>query len=170
MTYTRSELEEAFLSWQDTVVECARSHDWAPFLQLFTEDAEYHEANAGVLHGHEQIAGWINFAMAQFPGTEFVGFPVHWHVIDEQNAAIVAKMGNVMRDPGDGSRLETTNLLVLRYAGNGKFSAEEDVYDPAVFINQVQDWGQRAIASGTLTEEQATFFAPPATPEPSADH
>jgi hypothetical protein len=159
MTYTRAELDEAFLTWQHTVSACALSHDWAPFINLFTDDAEYHEANAGVLRGHEQIAGWINFAMAQFPGTEFEGFPVHWHVIDEQNATIVAKMGNVMRDPGDGSRLETTNLLVLRYAGDGKFSAEEDVYDPAVFIGQVQEWGQRAMASGSLTEEQAAFFA-----------
>lgn len=158
MTYTRAELDAAFLTWQHTVTTCALSHDWAPFINLFTDDAEYHEANAGVLRGHDQIAGWINFAMAQFPGTEFEGFPVHWHVIDEQNATIVAKMGNVMRDPGDGSCLETTNLLVLRYAGDGKFSAEEDVYDPAVFVGQVQEWGQRAIASGSLTEEQAAFF------------
>lgn len=42
----------------------------------------------------------------------------------------VAKMRNVMRDP----------------------------YDPAVFINQVQEWGQRAIAAGTLTDEQRAFF------------
>lgn len=157
-TFTRAELEDAFTRWHSTVEGCAASHDWTPFFELFTEDAEYHEANAGILRGHEQIAGWINFAMAQFPGTEFESFPVHWHVIDEQAATIVAKMGNVMRDPGDGSRSETTNILVLRYAGGGKFSAEEDVYDPAVFINQVQEWGQRAIAAGTLTDEQRAFF------------
>lgn len=157
-TFTRAELEEAFATWHSTVQSCAKSHDWAPFIALFTEDAEYHEANAGVLRGPEQIAGWIQFAMGQFPGTEFEDLPVHWHVIDEQAATIVAKMGNVMRDPGDGTRSETTNLAVLRYAADGKFSAQEDVYDPAVFINQVQDWGQRAIAAGTLTDEQRAFF------------
>lgn len=164
-TFTRAELEEAFATWQSTVQSCATSHDWAPFLALFTEDAEYHEANAGILRGPEQIAGWINFAMGQFPGTEFESFPAHWHVIDEQAATIVAKMGNVMRDPGDGIRSETTNILVLRYAGEGKFAAEEDVYDPAVFINQVQDWGRRAMALDILNDEQRSFFEQ--TPAPA---
>lgn len=157
--FTRAELEGAFTTWQDTVHACAASHDWAPFIALFTDDAEYHEANAGVLRGPDQIAEWINFAMAQFPGTEFEAFPVHWHVIDEQAATIVAKLGNVMRDPGDGSHSETTNIVVLRYAGEGKFAAEEDVYDPAVFINQVREWGERAISAGSLTDEERAFFA-----------
>jgi hypothetical protein len=156
--FTRAELEAAFTTWLSTVQSCATSHNWAPFIALFTEDAEYHEANAGILRGPEQIAGWIEFAMGQFPGTEFDAFPAHWHVIDEQAGTIVAKMGNVMRDIGDGVRSETTNILVLRYAGDGKFSAEEDVYDPAVFINQVQDWGRRAIVAGVLTDEQRAFF------------
>ncbi|MDX2676725.1 hypothetical protein [Streptomyces soliscabiei] len=157
--FTRAELESAFSTWHRTVRECARTHDWAPFVALFTEKAEYHEANAGVLVGPEQIAGWIDFAMGQFPGTEYEEFPVHWHVIDEQAGVIVAKVGNLMRDPGDGWRLETTNLLVLEYAGGGRFSREEDVYDPAVFIGQVQEWGKRAVASGTLTDEQRAWFA-----------
>lgn len=165
MTFTRHELETAFQTWLATVNQCATTHDWKPFYALFTDDAEYHEANAGVLVGPEQIAGWIEFAMAQFPGTEFSELPAHWHVIDEQAGVIVAKMGNVMRDPGDGFRSETTNILVLEYAGNGKFCREEDVYDPAVFIRQVQEWGEHAIAAGSLTDEQRAFFEQPQSAE-----
>lgn len=160
MTFTRDELEKAFELWHGTIGDCVQSNEWGPFIALFTEDAEYHEISAGLLRGHEQIRGWVDFAMAQFPGTEFVDLYEHWHVIDEQAGTIVAKLGNVMRDPGDGSRLDVPNIAVLRYAGDGKFSAQEDWYDPAAFVNQVMDWGARAIAAGGLTDEQKAFFDP----------
>jgi hypothetical protein len=29
---------------------------------------------------------------------------------------------------------------VLKYAGNGKWSSEEDVYNPARFVEMVKEW------------------------------
>ena len=35
-----------------------------------------------------------------------------------------------MKDPGDGSVHESPNLSVLKYAGDGLWSYEEDAYNP----------------------------------------
>ncbi|MER2224136.1 MAG: nuclear transport factor 2 family protein, partial [Rhodococcus sp. (in: high G+C Gram-positive bacteria)] len=38
MSWTRTELEDAFAGYQNTVVECTRSGDWNAFADMFTED------------------------------------------------------------------------------------------------------------------------------------
>ena len=42
-----------------------------------------------------------------------------------------------MADPGDGSVHEEGNFTLLKYAGNGKWKYEEDVYNPAKFAEMV---------------------------------
>ncbi len=103
--WSREELENAYRNWH-TTVNRAGSGDgsWRDFLELFTDDVVYHEQMAGVLNGKEGIWGWAEPSLAQFPpGSHTVSFPEHYHVIDEVNATIVAKLDNVMSDPGDGS-------------------------------------------------------------------
>ena len=36
-----------------------------------------------------------------------------------------------MSDPGDGSIHQEYNFTLLKYAGDGKWSYEEDIYNPA---------------------------------------
>ena len=45
-----------------------------------------------------------------------------------------------MVDPGDGSLHQEYNFTLLKYAGNGKFSYEEDIYNPAGFGKMVKGW------------------------------
>lgn len=64
-----------------------------------------------------------------------------------------------MRDPGDGSVHEQSNITILRYAGDGRFRSEQDVYDPAAFLGLIERWGRRATQLGSLSPEEKEWFA-----------
>jgi hypothetical protein len=61
-------------------------------------------------------------------------------VIDEERGWVVCAIWNVMRDPGDGSVHRAVNWTMLHYAGDGRFSYEEDVYNPAEFGTMIEGW------------------------------
>ena len=48
-----------------------------------------------------------------------------------------------MVDPGDGSLHQAYNFTLLKYAGDMKWSFEEDVYNPARFGEMVKGWSER---------------------------
>jgi hypothetical protein len=70
-------------------------------------------------------------------------FPIEWYIIDEERGWIVAQVWNRMVDPGDGSLHQQYNFTLLKYAGNGKFSFEEDIYNPAHFQTMIKGWNER---------------------------
>ncbi len=43
-----------------------------------------------------------------------------------------------MRDPGDGSIHEAPNVSILRYAGGGQWSYQEDMYNVDDFVSGVK--------------------------------
>ncbi|HJQ42504.1 MAG TPA: nuclear transport factor 2 family protein, partial [Jatrophihabitantaceae bacterium] len=129
--YPRAELEDAFANYQQVVSEISESRDWARFADLFTEDATYIEHAYGTFHGRAEIRDWIVRTMTTFPGSAMVAFPPRWSVIDEERGWIVCEIRNIMADAGDGKTHEEPNITILRYAGNGLFAEEEDVYNPA---------------------------------------
>jgi hypothetical protein len=45
-----------------------------------------------------------------------------------------------MPDLGDGREYSATNWSMVDYAGNGKWSREEDIYNPAHFGTLLTDW------------------------------
>ena len=53
------------------------------------------------------------------------------------------KVWNRMTDPGDGSLHQEYNFTLLKYAGDMKWSYEEDVYNPAPFGEMVAGWMKR---------------------------
>ena len=53
-----------------------------------------------------------------------------------------------MADPGDGSVHEEPNITILRYAGDGLFADEEDVYNPARYLPMVLTWAKLARSNG----------------------
>ena len=146
----RVELQEAFEAYQETVAEIARTGDWDRFAEMFTEDAAYVEHAYGEFSGREEIRPWIIRTMTTFPGNEMTGFPIAWSVLDPDQRRVVCEVRNLMRDPGDGSLHEASNITILDYAGDGLWSREEDVYNPQRFADMVRDWGRVAREHGTL--------------------
>jgi hypothetical protein len=164
---SRAELEDAFAHYQDTVRRAAAERDWTLFGGLFRLDATYYEHVYGRLSGRSEIEAWAVRTMTAFPGSAMVEFPVNWSVLDEERGWIVCEIGNVMPDPGDGSRHEATNVTILHYGGSGLFAYEEDVYNPARFLEMVIGWATVADAHGRLPEDARPWLAKYGSPAPA---
>ncbi|GAA3216969.1 hypothetical protein [Actinocorallia longicatena] len=157
--FTRQELEEAFAGYQRTSLAAGGSGNWDLFADQFTLDATYVEHGYGTFGGREAIRRWITTTMATFPGSAMPHFPIGWYVVDEDKGWIVCQVFNRMADPGDGSVHQADNITLLKYAGDGLWSYEEDAYNPASFLTMLTAWRDRADRHGTLTEEARTWFA-----------
>ena len=81
--------------------------------------------------------------MSPWPAREMTAFPIAWYTIDEDRGCVVAQVWNRMIDPGDGSLHQSYNFTLLKYAGNMKWSFEEDVYNPAHFAQMIKGWMAR---------------------------
>ena len=156
---SRAELEDAFANYQATVRRATGERDWTLFAGLFTLNAEYVEHAYGRFSGRAEIEAWAVETMTTFPGNAMVEFPIRWSVVDEDRGWIVCEVGNLMPDPGDGSRHESPNVTILHYAGNGLFSYEEDVYNPMRFMEMVARWARTADAHGRLPEDARPWLA-----------
>jgi hypothetical protein len=141
--WTRAELEDAFAAYRRVALESGESGDWNAWAELFTPDATYIEHHYGTMGGREAIRTWIVKTMGQYPGKLMPHFPVEWYVIDEERGWVVCQIWNRMADPGDGSVHQAYNFSLLKYAGDGLWEYEEDIYNPAAFATMVGEWEQR---------------------------
>lgn len=141
-TWTRQELEDEFAAYQRMALHAGTTGDWDAWADQFTEDATYVEHHYGTFGGREAIRRWITEVMSTWPGNAMPHFPVEWYVIDEDRGWIVCQLWNRMQDPGDGSVHQAYNFTLLKYAGDGKWKYEEDIYNPASFATMLQGWQQ----------------------------
>ncbi|MGE2837156.1 nuclear transport factor 2 family protein [Mycobacterium sp. SMC-4] len=158
-TFSRAELESAFAAFEATVDEAARTRDWDPWVDQYAEDVLYIEHAAGTMRGREEVRPWIWRTMGSFPGSYMTSFPSLWHVIDEATGRVICELDNPMRDPGDGTIISATNISILTYAGDGKWSRQEDVYNPLRFVAATVKWCKLAEQHGTLPAEAAEWLA-----------
>jgi len=157
--WTGKELSGAFERYQDAVTRSVESSDWEHFVQCFTPDATYVEHAYGRFAGHDEIRRWVKRTMGTFPGNDMVAFPPAWSVIDDERGWVVCEIRNLMRDPGDGSVFEASNITILRYAGDGLWAEEEDIYNPQHFLTMVTAWIRRSSELGTLSDEASAWAA-----------
>jgi hypothetical protein len=157
--FTRQELDDAFAVYQQGSEKAAASGDWATWAEQFTDDARYLEHAYGTFVGRDAIRGWITKTMAVFPGSCMSSFPIEWYVADDSRGWIVCEIWNRMMDIGDDELHQASNLTVLHYAGDGLWSYEEDVYNPADFMKMLQRWRRSAEEHDALPDEARTWFA-----------
>lgn len=138
--FSREEIEEAFDHYRKVALEAGTSGDWNAWAELFTEDATYVEHVFGTMGGREAIRRWIAQTMSTEPNSEMKYYPVEWYVVDEERGWVVAGIQNRMDDPGDGRVFQEQNFTLLKYAGNGKWSYEEDIYNPLRMGKMIQAW------------------------------
>jgi hypothetical protein len=146
-------LQSAFECYVTAVEAIASSGEWSRFADLFTEDATYCEHVYGDFAGREEIRPWIVRTMTTYPGSEMVAFPPAWFVLDPPTNRVICEIRNLMRDPGDGSVHEASNITILTFDDDGFLIREEDIYNPQKFTDMVRAWSRVARDHGTLSDE-----------------
>jgi len=149
--WTREELQQAHDHYLEVAQEAGRTGDWRAWANMFTEDVTYVEHHYGTFEGREALLAWITDTMSTWPNSEMKEFPHDWCICDEERGWWVCQIENRFVDPGDGEVYEAANITVLKYAGNGLFSSEEDAYNPANFAPVVKSWiaAKRKADAGT---------------------
>ncbi len=147
--FSRAELEEAFAHYKAVSAEAARTGNWAPWADLFTDDVTYIEHHFGEMHGRQVILDWITETMRTPPNDSMSEFPIEWHVADDERGWVVFCAQNRMQDPGDGSVHQAPSWSLIKYAGNGLWSYEEDLYNPNEFVEMIGAWAQAKGRAGT---------------------
>ncbi|MCH7789621.1 MAG: nuclear transport factor 2 family protein [Acidobacteria bacterium] len=147
MTFERSEVSAAF----DRFVAVGDSGDWNAWADLHSPNGVWVERHLGTFNGREENRTAITSVMAMAP-TE-MSFPVEWSVIDGDR--VVFYPWQVLPDPtGGGREFRFGCVTILTYAGEGLWSYQEDVYNPAEGERVITEWleagGSLPAGSGLL--------------------
>jgi len=117
--HDRAEIDEAFRHYFLTgpVLE-----DWVAFSRLFTDDGVYSDHFYGRFRGPEEIQKYLESTMGFAPHVYSV---LEWFNIDGDR--IVYKVWNRADNPDPaGPPAQFPSLQVIEYAGEGKWSSQED--------------------------------------------
>lgn len=142
MAFDRAELDAAFEHYKAVSAKAGSTGDWVPWGELFTDDVTYVEHFYGEMHGRRAVVDWISKTMATPPNDCMRDFPVQWHVVDPERGWVLFCADNVMDDPGDGSDHRAASWSLLKYAGDNRWSYEEDMYNPSEFARMIDAWSK----------------------------
>jgi ketosteroid isomerase-like protein len=124
---------------------------WTDLADLFTDDVVYIDPAWGRIEGIEELRTFLDESMR---GLEDWDFPIEYVAVDGDT--VVVKWTQQL--PGarpDGTRWEQSGYSTLVYAGDGRFSYEEDLLNMVHVLEDLK-------ASGWRPREG--FLAPPAEP------
>ncbi|WP_426571397.1 nuclear transport factor 2 family protein [Aquihabitans sp. McL0605] len=124
---------------------------WTDLADLFTEDAVYIDPAWGRIEGRDEIRTFMAESMT---GLEDWTFPVEFIAI-EGDDVVVKWTQELPGTKADGSRWTQSGYSTLVYAGDGRFSYEEDLLNMVQVIDDI-------VASGWAPGPG--FTAPPAQP------
>jgi ketosteroid isomerase-like protein len=110
---------------------------WEALADLFTEDATFIDPSWGRSEGREAIRQFMHDSMQ---GLEGWTFPNEWTAIDG-NHVIIKFLNRLPGQRPDGTYYEVPGVQLLDYAGNGKFSREEDTFNMVHIMEVVAESG-----------------------------
>ena len=136
--YPRQEVQEALDNYLRVKAKAdAREVGWEALSDLFTEDATFIDPSWGRSVGREAISQFMHDSMQ---GLEGWTFPNEWTAIDG-NHVIIKFLNRLPGQRPDGTYYEVPGVQVLDYAGGGRFSREEDIFNMAHIMEVIQESG-----------------------------
>lgn len=157
--WSRAEIEEAFKHYQAMGLLSARSGDWSHWGRVFIDNVTYDEHQLGRWGGQRAVIENMAAVMhmtgdeadmsdpvvqldrnVNMPWLFCNQYPCEDFVVDEDHGWVWALIWNRMDDPGDGSIHQANCFNLFKYAGQGRFSHEQDLYNPVEFQNMMADW------------------------------
>jgi hypothetical protein len=134
--HPREEVEAEFEKYRQRAALAVETGDWDQWSDQFTDDANYREHHYGYFNSGAEIRAWIKSVMQPFPTMEF---PPSFALIDGNRVSTL--IPNILPAPeGDDGYYGFDVNTILHYAGNGKWSFEEDVYSPAEAQGAIDRW------------------------------
>jgi hypothetical protein len=131
-TFSRDELAAAFDRY--TVVQQAQ--DWNAYCDVFTDDAIYVEHALGTFVGRDAIRAWLVPVMAPLVAWEY---PRRWTAFGDD--FVVFGWGNVMpTPPGDDNTYAFEGVTKIDYAGDDRWSRQEDIYNNEEMKEVLSRW------------------------------
>jgi ketosteroid isomerase-like protein len=131
-TFSRNEIESAF----QHKLEMQEKDDWNGFGDTFTDDAVYVEHHEGTFTGKKAILEWLIPVMDRCKNWTF---PIDWVAIDG-NRVVYRWLNRLPGTRPDGSYYEFAGFTATEYAGNGRWSYQEDVYNWEIAEKVIRDY------------------------------
>lgn len=110
---------------------------WEALAECFTDDATYIDPAWGRFVGKEAIMKFQRDSMA---GLEDWTFPIEWITIDG-NRVIIRFWNRLPGKREDGTYYQAPGFQELIYAGDGKFSYDEDLLNMVHVMELIQESG-----------------------------
>jgi hypothetical protein len=123
MKYAREEVEQAFRKyWALGAV----GEDWDAWCdECFTDDVHYVEHILGTKEGREAVRQWIKPTMAEY-GEIYTAY--EWHMTGDDGRVVVYMQNRRDNPEPGGDPIDFPGITVLQYAGDRRFSLEEDFW------------------------------------------
>lgn len=150
MPYSQEEVEatvQRYVLQREEI--CAGRDTWASLAAFFTDDAVYIDPAWGRVEGLEEIVGTV-FGPAM-EGLDDWTFPTDFYAIVGDTVVIKWRQ----QFPGaDGRLYQQSGYSTLVYAGDGKFSYEEDLLNMAHVLEDISASGWRPTGPMHLPPER----------------
>jgi ketosteroid isomerase-like protein len=109
---------------------------WDALADFFTEDATFIDPAWGRVEGRAAIREYLEQSMA---GLEGWTFPREWTAVLDGDRLVSGWQNRLPGRRADGTPYQALGVSVMHYAGDGKFSREEDVLNMEHVIELIQE-------------------------------
>ncbi len=138
MVFPESEIREVYDRLVATRDRIDRQElPWDALEEFFTEDVVYIDQGWGRIEGLENVKKFFVESMA---GLEGWSFPRTFTAVDG-NQLISGWQNRLPGQRADGTYYEALGISVLIYAGNGRFSYDEDILNMVHVYELIQESG-----------------------------
>ena len=132
--FSKQELLDAYGVFASRFDAALRSGDFGEWLNCLTEDAIYSERGAGIgwdrqTQRRDAVHAWLRATYSMAPQQHVRYRPVAWTMVDVERGWVVSEWRYRLADSGSGRIHEWRVYARLFYAGEGRWSFVEEIYN-----------------------------------------